>query len=55
MKNWANLAISAVVVLLPTLSFAGQTETQGILELAYSDGRPVTTGVDNVNAVLRTV
>ena len=55
MKNWANLAISAVVVLLPTLSFAGQTETQGILELAYSDGRPVTTEVDNVNAVLRTV
>lgn len=55
MKKLLNLALLSVSLLLPIHSFADQTGTEGTLKLAYSDGRAVTTGVDNVNAVLRAV
>ncbi|WDE14070.1 hypothetical protein [Thalassomonas haliotis] len=56
MKKWLNLALYTVLAALPaTQSFAGSTATQGQLTLSYSDGRAPTTGVDKVNAVLRTV
>lgn len=55
MKKLLSLALVSVSLLLPTQSFAEQSKTAGVLELAYSDGRPVTTGVEDVNKVLRTV
>lgn len=55
MKKLLSLALLSVSLLLPIHSFADQTGTEGALKLAYSDGRAVTTGVDNVNAVLRAV
>lgn len=56
MKKLLSLALLSVsLLLLPIHSFADQTGTEGTLKLAYSDGRPITTGVNNVNAVLRTV
>ena len=55
MTKWTNLAVSALLAVLPAISLAEQIETEGIIKLAYSDGRPVTTGVDNINSVLRSV
>ncbi len=55
MKNLLNLALLSVSLLLPIQSFADQSGTEGTLTLAYSDGRSVTSGVDNINAVLRAV
>ncbi len=55
MKKLLNLAFLSISLLLPIHSFAGQASTEGMLTLAYSDGRPVTRGINNVNAVLKTV
>ena len=55
MKKLLSLALLSVSLLLPTHSSAGATATEGTLTLAYSDGRPATVGVDQVNAVLRSV
>ena len=58
-KKVTNLLASAIFVLVPVLlsanSYADKFETQGILKLSYSDGRTVTTGLNNVNAVLTQV
>ncbi|MAC45814.1 MAG: hypothetical protein CMI12_03025 [Oceanospirillum sp.] len=53
MKKWLKLTLSALFIVLPVQSFADKTD--GILTLSYSDGRPATTGVDQVNSVLRSV
>ncbi|KGJ95855.1 hypothetical protein [Thalassotalea sp. ND16A] len=56
MKKLLNLALITVLsTLTASHSFASQDTTEGKLTLAYSDGRKATTGVDNVNAVLRSV
>lgn len=55
MRKWVNLVLSAFFTLLPALSFGDNTDTEGTIQLAYSDGRPVTSGVENINAVLRSV
>ncbi|WP_027856498.1 hypothetical protein [Marinobacterium jannaschii] len=55
MNKLLSMALLGASLLLPLHSFADQTGTEGTLKLAYSDGRPVTSGVDNVNAVLRSV
>lgn len=58
-KKVTNLLASAIFVIVPVLlsanSYADKLETQGILKLSYSDGRAVTTGLNNVNAVLTQV
>jgi hypothetical protein len=58
-KKVTNLLGSAMFVLAPVLlsanSYADKFETQGLLKLSYSDGRTVTTGLNNVNAVLTQV
>ena len=58
-KKVTNLLASAMFVLAPVLlsanSYADKFETQGLLKLSYSDGRTVTTGLNNVNAVLTQV
>lgn len=54
MKKILNMALLSMSLVLPIHSSADQTNAEGTLKLAYSDGRSVTTGVDNVNAVLRT-
>ena len=58
-KKVINLLTSAIFVLVPILlpanSYADKFETQGILKLSYSDGRAVTTELNNVNAVLTQV
>ena len=55
MNKILNATLLGVSLLFSSASFADKSGTQGILSLAYSDGRPVTTGVDNVNAVLLSV
>jgi hypothetical protein len=50
-----NLALCALFLILPTHSFAVQIQTEGTIKLSYSDGKPATTGLDNINAVLRSV
>jgi hypothetical protein len=54
-KKVTNLLASAMFVLLSANSYADKFETQGLLKLSYSDGRTVTTGLNNVNAVLTKV
>ena len=54
-KKVTNLLASAMFVLLSANSYADKFETQGLLKLSYSDGRTVTTGLNNVNAVLTQV
>lgn len=55
MATWTNLALSALLIALPGHSFADQIKTEGTIKLAYSDGRPATTGLDDINAMLRSV
>lgn len=55
MKKLLSLALLSMSLLLPLHSTAGPATTEGVLTLAYSDGRPTTRGVNNVNAVLQTV
>lgn len=58
-KKVTNLLVSTMFVLVPVLlsanSYADKFESQGLLKLSYSDGRTVTTGLNNVNAVLTQV
>ncbi|WP_250655129.1 hypothetical protein [Alkalimarinus coralli] len=56
MTKWLNLALYAVLLALSaTHSHASPEEDAGKLTLSYSDGRAVTTGVTEVNKVLRSV
>ncbi len=55
MMKLVKLSLCTLFLMLPVHSFADQMQTEGKLTLSYSDGRPVTTGVDNVNAVLYSV
>ncbi|XQW85312.1 hypothetical protein ACOYR1_00870 [Thalassotalea piscium] len=57
MKNLASLALTAAIIILPTSqSFAVNTpSTKGQLTLSYSDGRPDSNGLKDVNAALMTV
>ena len=50
----ANALLSILLILGVFLSSAALAQESG-LRLSYSDGRPDTVGVENVNAVLRTV
>ena len=55
MKNLASLALTAVLIILPTAdSFANTPSTKGQLTLSYSDGRPDSNGLKDVNAALMT-
>ena len=54
MKKLLNLAfITVLSTVTATQSVANTISTQGQLTLSYSDGRKATTGVDKVNAVLK--
>ncbi|CAH9058528.1 hypothetical protein PSECIP111854_02220 [Pseudoalteromonas sp. CIP111854] len=56
MRNLASLALSAVLIILPSAqSFANTPATKGLLTLSYSDGRPDSNGLKDVNAALMTV
>jgi len=59
MNRLINILASTLFVLTPLLLpvkvYADKTETQGVLKLSYSDGRAATTGLENVNAMLRQV
>ena len=50
-----NIALCALFLMLPTHSFADPTETEGKIKLSYSNGKPVTIGLDDINTVLRSV
>lgn len=55
MKILSKIAVAVAALLMPVQGFADGKETAGILKLEYTDGREATVGVDEVNAVLRTV
>ncbi len=55
MVNLTRLAIGAIFVLLPLVSFANEHQSVGIISLSYSNGAPQTTGLDEINKVLRSV
>lgn len=59
MKKSMNILTSTVFlllsVLLPKNSYADNFETEGLLKLSYSDGKPATLGIKNVNAVLKSI
>ncbi len=55
MMKLVKLALCTLFLMLPVHSFADQIQTEGSLTLSYSDGKPAATGVNNVNAVLRSV
>ncbi len=54
MTQWVIFGLCAFF-LLPTFSFAKPNQTEGQITLSYSDGKPVTTGLENINTVLRSV
>ena len=55
MKNLITLALTVVLIILPTTqSFANTPSTKGQLTLSYSDGRPDSNGLKDVNAALMT-
>ena len=49
------LIVSLLSACAVTVNADSMDGSPGELRLSYSDGRPDTTGVDNVNAVLRSV
>ena len=55
MTNRMYLTLCVLMLILPAHSFADMTQTTGELMLSYSNGKPATTGVHNVNAVLSEV
>ena len=55
MTQWVAFGFCALFFLLPTHSFAEPMQPEGQLTLSYNDGTPVTEGLDNINAVLRSV
>jgi len=55
MKKHCYLVLCALFLMLPIYSFADQDQTEGIIKLSYSDGTPATTGIDNINDMLRSV
>jgi len=55
MKILVSLTLAAALVVLPTAqSFANTPSTKGQLTLSYSDGRPDSNGLKDVNAALMT-
>lgn len=50
-----SLTLCALLLMQAPESFAEQNPTQGKITLSYSDGKPKTMGLDNINAVLRSV
>ena len=55
MTQWGRFILCALFFLLPTHSLAEPRQTEGRITLSYSDGKPVTLGLDNINAVLHSV
>ncbi|UWQ32429.1 hypothetical protein K3555_18145 [Leisingera sp. M527] len=55
MKLLSKLAAAAAVLWLPAQGLAGAADTAGLLKLEYTDGRPTSLGVEDVNAVLNSV
>ena len=55
MKRYFHLVLYALLLILPTHSFADQDQTEGTIKLSYSDGSPATTGIGNINNILRSV
>ncbi len=55
MKKCVNLALCTLFLMLSTHSFAGETQTSGHIKLSYSNGKPATTGLANINAVLHSI
>ena len=55
MTQWGRFILCALFFLLPTHSLAEPSQTEGRITLSYSDGKPVTLGLDNINAVLHSV
>ncbi|PRZ42620.1 hypothetical protein [Tritonibacter scottomollicae] len=55
MKLLSKLAVAVAAFWLPAQGFAGAEDTAGILKLEYTDGRPASVGVEDVNTVLRSV
>ncbi|MEH6346709.1 MAG: hypothetical protein V7785_16570 [Bermanella sp.] len=55
MNKLVHLALTAALIILPTMqSFANTPSTKGQLTLSYSDGRPASNGLKDVNAALMT-
>jgi len=54
MKRYFYLVL-CTFLMLPICGFADQDQTEGTIKLSYSDGKPVTTGIGNINDVLRSV
>jgi hypothetical protein len=55
MKLFSKLALAAAVLWSPVQGHAGAEDTAGLLKLEYTDGRPITLGVEDVNTVLHSV
>ena len=55
MIKWVNLVLCSLFLMLPTHSSADQIQTEGKIKLSYSDGKPATTGLNSINAVLRSI
>ena len=55
MKNLVYLIISSALLMLATVSVADKSNTEGKIKLEYSNGQAATEGVDEINAVLRSV
>ena len=55
MIKWVNLLLCSLFLMLPIHSCADQIQTEGKIKLSYNDGKPATTGLDSINAVLRSV
>ncbi len=55
MKRYLYLVLYALFLMLPMHGFAEQDQTEGTIKLSYSDGKPATTGINNINDILRSV
>ncbi|MBL4568069.1 MAG: hypothetical protein JKY85_08760 [Porticoccus sp.] len=55
MKRHFYLVLCAFFLMLPIYSFADQDRTEGTIKLSYSDAKSATTGIDNINIVLRSI
>ena len=55
MNKYASLSLFVILLILPIHVYADQTKTDGTITLSYDDGRPVSTGVENINDVLHSI
>ena len=55
MNKFFKSTLFVLFSILPIYSFANQTQTEGVIKLSYSNGNADTIGVDNINAVLKSV